>query len=543
MSRMKPYLFPAFVIMLFMLAFSPYHALLNSQLKADDASYLSHAFTLGLDFNFAYENAIANWFAPSGIPAHPMGAGLLAAPFVAIFSLADRVLDLPVIADHQQYLYSWSLFGFVFACAFYFIFGIHLFRRGLESLKLKLNQQLLILFSCSFGLLYYILFRPMMSHAFEFFTLSLCFWASTRIAEFELDKKRTAPWFLFCLLAFGIALTIEVRPANLNVFLLPIIIFITKKMLINEIDVRQKIKGLMFRFVLTLMIVFLPFWLMHSQVYGTWMPSNQDLYGMSTWNPVPQIRNGQDLIAVLTTLITRLPHVLTILFSSEFGLLYTSPILLMGPLCFIYWLASHQNKRLLVVNLVLILAYCGLPVAIILFWQSPADAYAYRFMFCLFPIAILGFAVFNEYVASQLIKKVLVVLSVLALVANLFFGLSPQLMYQPGINAFGVYWGSARGYNTTVLKASISLNTWISLVGTRFPGFIAIGMIKNWDVQVEKVPPALQEKWHKVNCCYQFPPGRVYLQSGLLALLFIGGLLLIARDPSRLHSKNNQKNQ
>ena len=48
------------------------------------------------------------------MPTHPIGSGMLAAPFVFIFSLVDRMIEHPVIINHRNYLGSWSLFRWYF---------------------------------------------------------------------------------------------------------------------------------------------------------------------------------------------------------------------------------------------------------------------------------------------------------------------------------------------------------------------------------------------------------------------------------------------
>lgn len=519
-----------------MLAFSPYHALLRSQLVADDASYLTHGFTLGLDFNLAYRTILTKWLASSGhLPAHPMGPGILAAPFISLFSMIDRILDLPVINDHHQYLYSWSLFGFVFASNFYFIFGLFLYHQGLKALRLQFNSKWLILFACSFGVLYYVLFRPIMGHAFEFFTLALCFWSTARWYELTEMAKKPA-WWLYGLGALSMVLTIEVRPANLNVLMLPFIILITMSLLRNPLSLRrftQTQLSFMFKLAVALLLVFMPFWLMHYQLYGVIMPSSQDLYGVRP-STMPPLQDITQVFAAIWTLVQRLPQIFTIAFSSEFGLLYTSPIILIGPLCFLYWLVRHKFSALMLINSILILMYCGLPVAIILFWQSPGDAYAYRFLFCLFPIALLGYAVFDHVYRLKSVQYGLISLSGLALLANLFFALSPQLMYHDDAqNTLGLRGGSARGYNQAVIQAAVSPQIWTNLVATRFPGFMALGLVKSADIELNKlpVPHQLNEKWQKILCCYTFPPIRIYMQSLLLAIFFVGSLLWLSRQP------------
>src|SRR5260370_18570650 len=68
--------------------------------KDDASSYVSHAFSIGLDVDLDYRNELVfiyhNSLNPAETaPSQPMGMGILAAPFVAAFSLIDRANHHP----------------------------------------------------------------------------------------------------------------------------------------------------------------------------------------------------------------------------------------------------------------------------------------------------------------------------------------------------------------------------------------------------------------------------------------------------------------
>src|SRR5262249_1362530 len=84
----------------------------------DPSSYLLHAFPIGLDGDLNYANEVTVMFCaevckadpacharcsnmnPAGTsPTHPMGSGILAAPFVAAFSVIDRHNHHPVLTN------------------------------------------------------------------------------------------------------------------------------------------------------------------------------------------------------------------------------------------------------------------------------------------------------------------------------------------------------------------------------------------------------------------------------------------------------------
>src|SRR5580704_6722602 len=56
-------------------------------------------------------------------PQSPIGPGILAAPFVFVFSFLDRMTGSPITEQRtfDNIIGSWSQFGFIFASVFYFI--------------------------------------------------------------------------------------------------------------------------------------------------------------------------------------------------------------------------------------------------------------------------------------------------------------------------------------------------------------------------------------------------------------------------------------
>ena len=104
----------------FSLAFTPAH-FLNSDISSyDDTSYLAHAYTLGLDFDLDYTNEIAIRFNRNkNLPSHAIGSGILAAPFVGLFGILDRV------SSHEVIKKSRSVFRFL---VFFLVFFFHAVR-------------------------------------------------------------------------------------------------------------------------------------------------------------------------------------------------------------------------------------------------------------------------------------------------------------------------------------------------------------------------------------------------------------------------------
>lgn len=542
----------------FFFGFSPYHVLVNNVVLADDASYLSHAFTLGLDFNLKYEGILTSWKALTGIAAHPIGPGLCAAPFVALFSILDRLSGHEVIYHHIHYQNSWSYFGFVFAAFFYFLLGVFFYFRALAKLRLSFSGFHFIFCIFSFGLLYYVLYRPVMGHAFEFFSISVCFYTSVLSVQYWLQTKKIAyKSMFFCALA--IFLTLQIRPADMNVILLPGIVmsFCLISLSRRGLDVYSlewglsqlifpSLKKITYFFVvqcLLLAIVALPFIVLNMYLYHMPYPSSEVMYGVKV-NPVPEMHSVHQWLAALGILIQHITQIKVILFSSEFGLFFSSAFIFFGVL-FLVWLAlSHIHTRFFTAAMLLLQVggYVGLPIAIILFWQSLGDAYGYRFLYCLFPLAVLGYATFVKRLNSkyknwrdyplgyQFLQGGIFALLLFGLTSQIFYGLNDELKYKDSIpNAFGrAVGGSAVGYHTAVFKHFLQPKIWFYLMSTRTIGFLSMGFLMQHEATLqERLPSQLQAKWHQFRENFTFPDRQIYFQIAILGTLFIGGIYFI----------------
>lgn len=536
-----------------MLAFSPYHALMRDKLYADDASYLAHGFTLGLDHNLQYRDSVAEWkTANHKAAAHPIGPGLLAAPFINAFAIIDKFNNDAVLNNHAQFRYSWSFFGFVFASIFFFIAGLFCYSSALRCLSFPLSSKHLLFVVSSFGILYYVLFRPVMGHSFEFFTIALCFFTSCKNYQVVTEESQLPLKYLF-FCAASVVLTLQIRPADINVLLLPLIVFSFLFVKRTESLTTRQVTLLgqsALCYLLGLVICYLPFIYINDQLYGMIYPSFSAMYGSAT-NTIPGIANVSDVIQTLWTLILRLPQVMMMCFSTEFGLAFTSAILFFGSIFLFYYLLADIKKKtwLVVISLLMLGAYIGLPVTITLCWQSLGDAYGHRFLYSLLPIALLGYSYWHQRLMMQfktfanypvLVKSLQVGILVLCgygLLSNTLFGLNPDLMYKPGItNSFGRPGGSAVGYNLAVVKAAPKPSTWLNLSATRTPGFFLVGLCDLWhiDLRIYALPAALSTKLEQFYCCYEHPPLRVYLQALLAIIFFVSGCSwLLRRQPDR----------
>ncbi len=135
----------------------------------DDFDYFAHAAALSFatfpfyDKEFIYERET---------PLGSVGPGLMAAPFVFLFSLIDEAQGREVVEQRTQanIVKSWSQFGFLFATVFYFWTACFFLYEGLRLYVRKRPATLaIILMVLCQGMPLFAYRRPVFSHVYEFF--------------------------------------------------------------------------------------------------------------------------------------------------------------------------------------------------------------------------------------------------------------------------------------------------------------------------------------------------------------------------------------
>ncbi|MEI8011082.1 MAG: hypothetical protein WCI27_01185 [Candidatus Omnitrophota bacterium] len=137
---------------------------------SDDYSYLAHATSLAF-FQFpSYERE--HFTVGDKIPAHAIGPGIMAAPFVFIFSLVDRVKGSDIVDQRSpdNLKDSWAVFGFMVATVFYFLSALVLFYRGLRFFFSESTASWsVILMILAQGAPLFVFRRPVFSHIYTLF--------------------------------------------------------------------------------------------------------------------------------------------------------------------------------------------------------------------------------------------------------------------------------------------------------------------------------------------------------------------------------------
>ena len=476
-KKISPWLIAAVFIIFFCLSFIPIYLLRpNLTSTGDDQSYVSHAFTIGLDFDLDYSNEMSSLVssfkaAQSSMPSHPIGSGIVAAPFVALFGIIDRIQGNPVIHDRTAYLHSWSFFGFLFASSTAILAGAGLYLNTIRKLLKKPHVPVLLLSIVSSGIVYYGLGRYTMSHSFEFFSAALLTHFSVYYAAAKDENKNK--FILLLGISFSLLLCILIRYNNIHLILLPFIISILTKTQMHKPPVTRR---MITELALSCLVALGVFMLISYILYNELFPTFWNLYSLSHID-----QQGFYERAILKA-IRLIPNIFPLIFGPEFGLIWSFPALIFGSIeMFRYAFTKINPKkgaRDRIIFIALLFIYIAFPTAIVLYWETTASSYGFRYLFSLMPIAVIGGLFFWQRTTARIIngklKKILntsirtafCILLITGTLSFLFFLVTPGLKLRPQTNVFGKHHNySANHYLTELGKAVIKPKNWVLMAG------------------------------------------------------------------------------
>ncbi|MBI4968890.1 MAG: hypothetical protein HZC25_12305 [Rhodospirillales bacterium] len=430
----------------------------------DDVTYLSYAMSLGIDGDLDFSNELKccrNMALNGRVPGGFYGAGLMAAPFVTLFSLVDRAVRHPVIKDRSQYRHSWSYFGFSFAVHFYFLAAVFLLARTARSLDRRAGPAMVLLMAVGSGVYYFVFGRPRMAHGFEFFALSLALYGGA-LAATTLQEKGLRLWWATGVGALGAVLTVGVRFSDLNVLLLPVLsLLLVLSLTPSAPPAPSSLKEFLFRYAIALCLALFPLGLLNLAVYDHVLLTSRVVYANTT--QLTSLESGSPVIAQWLGLLKNLP---VLLFGSEFGLLYTHPVASLGTGAAILMLFLQMARRftwLSLVALLLVLAYAGFSIMIVLIWKSPGMSFGYRSLFPLFPLGFLGWWLLVRQCPAMprnVLMSVMAGLCLLSFAGQALFTKTRDLGYRPGVSSMGLEGQSADGFQMALLRGVATAEPW-----------------------------------------------------------------------------------
>jgi hypothetical protein len=529
----RPLIFAIAFAAFFALMFHP-HWLIRKSLGGDDSSYIAHAFTIGLDADMDYSNeSVLSWTHNKKLPSGSIGSGLLASPFVALLSILDRHSNHPVIENREEFFGSWSFFAFCLAASIYFLAGVFLYLKTFRLLNGPQKLWLVIIFCLSSGVPHFVLMRFTMSHAFEFFAGALLLWATVNLYN-EIVKSDSKPFRWMCLCSVALMMSLFVRQSSYNLIIMPHLVLLILYVKDGNQYTRAQKKQFRQKFLWAIPCIILgvlPLVLYNYSYFGTLIPSGMDLYGFNAYG-----LGSTSLTQILFQLLGRLPNILLILFSSEWGIFYTNPVLVIGGCFLLIFLTIKlfRNKSAVcLIALIGFLLFVGFNFAIVLWWQNTGMCYGYRHLFPLNPIGMLGTALLLEEterlresprdslwrnIAKRRLRLAITVICTISIISMVLYGATGELWAKTQINTYGIMQNSSgNGYMLKLPGAAINPKTWKNVLVRRYVGFTAKKIIVASDMsRYSPIGISKEEEADIINT-----PISIYLQASFLLLLWL----------------------
>ncbi|MFH0855119.1 MAG: hypothetical protein V1869_01175 [Candidatus Omnitrophota bacterium] len=441
----------AITVSIFICAFMllrPYQ-LQNSGLmyRGDDFSYMAHATSLAY-FNFPFYDKEYFEFG-QGTPLHPIGASLLASPFVFAASIIDRACGSDIVAKRTpaNIIKSWTAFGFTLASVFYLWLACLLLYKGLVFyFQPQVASLTVILAVLSQGVPLFAFRRPVFSHIYEIFLQSLFLFLLLRLNKaggyiFPVkEPKVLREAVLVGILAGFITL---VRYNNIFMSLAwPAILF---SLYYPRISVKKIITLAVISYLSMAIFVFM------FQIFPIFL-NLPDIHQYKGYLSMAETKMTLFTLYGPGFYIKRLGHCLGGL---DWGLVFTAPYLLLG-LFYLPWIKKDKIRA----YLLLLLVPSAANLYIILASRQQGGWYGYRYLiFSFIPIIVYPMASLISLLKEKkpyfyyatIIIAILPVLSMLS-----FEGNNTNLTLRVIDQGFGVAsWGS-NTYQMEIYKTIVT---------------------------------------------------------------------------------------
>lgn len=430
-------------------------------LEVDDAEYYYTAATIGIDYDLDFsnqmigiENRYLNREVKKIVPFHPIGAGVLASPFVFFGNLFSSTTKVTNLIGPSYFFYS-------IAPIFYLFMTIKLVQMSLRKLDIEYKNNLLLLMIFGTGVSYYAFDRFSMSHIYEMFGTAALIYMTTTITQDNNNLKNNMIYFSIGVLIF---LFLTIRWINYFLFLVPALVLYMKD--------KSAIKFYLNPYYLFGSIIGLVGFLIHTKyLYG--------IYTLNQTHVVLSVENSFqenylrffDFSMFNENILFVIRSLQIILFSQEFGLFYFAPLLFLSAV-FVFMLIANKKIKL---SLLLFLSYI-FPLFSIIVIQNTAFSYGFRYLYALIPInLIVYFKYFNKNI---ILNNYLFIFSFFGFVSYLFFETTQatSLSSEYVINSFGM---NTRYANPLYLSGLIdSLTNFGAYLHILFTSFFGVGLIK-----------------------------------------------------------------
>lgn len=417
----------------------------------DDPNYYFHNQTIVYDFDLDYQNnsptdraKFLNRKTQKLVPQHPIGSTFFTAPFMFIGRIIE---DIFKISNFHYFFYSLSSIFYLFLS-----FKLITHSMYIDSLNKKLFASLFF----SGGLIYFSFERFSLTHIYE--VLSVCILLKLS-KDFSNQSKEIKISFLLGLLS---VLFINIRLINYFLLLTPIFYFL----IFSKKDSLKKLFTNGF-YYLGLSLGALINYLLQQNLYGSIVLNPSTIYNPSNSKLVNFLSKEVYSNTIVETVTFIFNTLKTIIFSSEFGILYVTPVLVVSiPL--IFKLLYKKNYATFLITSIIFL----IPFGVVLLWQTTASSFGYRYLYVLVPYALL---IVNSNLNIKKYSKAVYFLSTFSFLTYLFFETSPGTSLSEQVNKFGrLHTYSAPDYIEEMVVSAFQLNSYLHIIFTSFLGVIII---------------------------------------------------------------------
>jgi len=345
----------------------------------DDYDYFAHSSAIVFGQYPCYKKEFYT-IAKEG-PQSPIGPGILASPFVFVFSLLDRAQASTIVAARTQdnIVGSWSQFGFQVASVFYFIFACYLLFFGISRFvpSSSASTAVILMMVCQ-GLPLFVYRRPFFSHCSEFFIQSalmyffLEFMAGKLHADAGQKDRKDATKLITGVCAFS-GLLYLTRPNDIGYALIwPLLVMDYSKGIIPLM--LESRTGILLFAGLMLIFKFWPETVNHMHPYA-WAGGYLGFH------------------MTIGDLGRRIVH---ILIGTDWGLIFTAPFFLISFVGLFFLKRLSKRFRWLLVPM-------AVNLYVIIAWGSQGGWYGYRYLIVsAIPVMTLPLAFLLEWISKKI---------------------------------------------------------------------------------------------------------------------------------------------
>ncbi len=413
--------------------------------SGDDYSYFAHASSISYGQFPSYRKEF--YMNDGDCPAHSIGPGLMASPFVYLFSWLDRFMESSIALqrDPGNIPQSWSVYGFVLSSVFYLWLGCFLLYRGLRH-HFKEYETVLAVFLivlCQ-GIPLFAFRRPVFSHISEFCMISTLVWFLL------LPQEEWHVWgrkYISAVVVGAITgLLVLIRLNNVAMLVVwPVLLFAIR---VTRQDRAGAWKKILLSYIFAGGLV-AAFQVLPDIVYHN--TSNNSVIKDLLLNFHAPLFYFQ-----------RLWHILT---GIDWGLIYTAPFILIGLLGAVFF--KYPLRRAILFSMLPLLVN----LYVVITWKTQGGWYGYRYLIpaaaplCVYPLALVLNRASDRF-GRGVVLIVSLALCTLPLLSMLAFEGNPKELT---LQVVKQYFGDSGWGNNTYQK-----NIWTMLVKDPSALFTAI---------------------------------------------------------------------